>query len=274
MICFDAFKFLESNRWDSEKTIEWNKFDGTIQEMQARWIKKNAFSEWSSAPGTFAFFRDFSDDPDFLSFLSVWFFEEQKHFLIQYEYLKRFRPDLTPTQQEIKNVNIKFDATENRYILLFLHHIEELQLANWYINLEKDLTEPVAKQIYVLLARDEVRHSKLFYDYCQKYLEKDWFGAADGYSKTALFLLRERHNKHPVCNTVNQNLGSMGRIEARVPDPEVSLPGWSEHVRNEDPKVLDNKILNSLGKLLGREFNSIKDVLQFRKELKKSLTTN
>ena len=37
------------------------------------------------------------DDADFCGFMSVWFFEEQKHSLVLMEYLRRFRPDLVPT---------------------------------------------------------------------------------------------------------------------------------------------------------------------------------
>lgn len=270
MICFDAFKFLEANRWDSEQTVNWDKFDGTITDIQARWMKKNCFNEWTTAPGTYAFLRDFGDDPDFCSFMAVWFFEEQKHFLIQYEYLKRFRPDLVPSQEEIEHVNMYFDPTANKYSLLFLHHIEELQVTNWYLNIIKDITEPVARQIFKLMAADESRHSKLFYDYCDKYIKKDYAAAAEGYTKTALFVLRDRKTKHPVGNRVNQGLEDDGHVQARIPDKEVTLMSWSESVANEDPHVLHNKIYNSLSKLLGHEFKSTKDILEFRRKLKTS----
>ncbi len=46
------------------------------------------------------FLRDNRNDSDFSAFVSIWFFEEQKHSLVLIEYLKRFRPDLMPTEQE------------------------------------------------------------------------------------------------------------------------------------------------------------------------------
>jgi DNA-binding transcriptional MerR regulator len=39
----------------------------------------------------------------------VWFFEEQKHSLVLMEYLRRFRPDLVPTEEELHEVRFEFD---------------------------------------------------------------------------------------------------------------------------------------------------------------------
>jgi hypothetical protein len=59
----------------------------------------NAITEWAALPATEMFLRDNRDDSDFSAFMSVWFFEEQKHSLVLMEYLRRFRPDLVPTEQ-------------------------------------------------------------------------------------------------------------------------------------------------------------------------------
>ena len=54
----------------------------------------NAITEWAALPATEMFLRDNRGDSDFCAFMSVWFFEEQKHSLVLIEYLRRFRPDL------------------------------------------------------------------------------------------------------------------------------------------------------------------------------------
>ena len=58
----------------------------------------NAITEWAALPATEMFLRDNRDDSDFSRLHVVWFFEEQKHSLVLMEYLRRFRPDLVPTE--------------------------------------------------------------------------------------------------------------------------------------------------------------------------------
>ena len=67
-----------------------------LTDEQAQTIKMNAITEWSALPATEMFLRDNRDDSDFSAFMSIWFFEEQKHSLVLMEYLRRFRPDLVP----------------------------------------------------------------------------------------------------------------------------------------------------------------------------------
>jgi hypothetical protein len=52
----------------------------------------NAITEWAALPATEMFLRDNAGDSDFCAFMSIWFFEEQKHSLALQEYLRRFRP--------------------------------------------------------------------------------------------------------------------------------------------------------------------------------------
>lgn len=266
MISLEVYKFLEANRWHSHE-IPWDQFDGTITDIQARWMRNNCLSEFSTAPGTYAFMRDFQDDPDFYSFLGVWLFEEQKHFLTQYEYLQRFRPDLVPTKKQVQDINFTFQPAQNRYSIIFLHHCEELAVMSFYVNAAKDVTEPVFKKILLLLAADESRHSKVFFDFCAKYLEEDYYKAADGISKMALFLTSNRKSKHPVVNTL---AGDSDRptVQSRKPEPDLLSITWSKSVQEVDPAILNNKFLNSLSRLLGREFTCSKDILEFRRELR------
>jgi hypothetical protein len=268
VLSLELYKFLESNRWNSATDIPWDQFNDSLTDIQARWMRNNCLGEFTTISGTYAFMRDFSDDPDFCSFIGVWLFEEQKHFLVQYEYLKRFRPDLVPTLDQIQNVNITFEPVANRCSILFLHHCEELEVMNVYLNVSTDFTDPVAKTLYKTLAADESRHSKIFFDFCVKYLEKDYYTAADGFSKIALFLTSDRTNKHPVLNTVNKTEPGLGSVQSRKPEPNLYSRTWSTSMQQQDPSILRNKYLNSLSRLLGREFTCAKDILKFRKELK------
>src|SRR6478752_312874 len=105
MLYPELFKQLESVRWDMDKDIPWASFDATkLSDEQAQTIKMNAITEWAALPATEMFLRDNRGDSDFSAFMSIWFFEEQKHSLVLMEYLRRFRPDMAPTEEELHAV--------------------------------------------------------------------------------------------------------------------------------------------------------------------------
>lgn len=97
MLYPELFRQLESVRWDMDKDIPWQSFDASLlSEEQAQTIKMNAITEWAALPATEMFLRDNRHDSDFSAFMSIWFFEEQKHSLVLMEYLKRFSPSMRP----------------------------------------------------------------------------------------------------------------------------------------------------------------------------------
>jgi hypothetical protein len=104
----------------------------------------NAITEWAALPATEMFLRDNRDDSDFSAFMSVWFFEEQKHSLVLMEYLRRFRPDLVPTEAELHEVRFEFDPAPALETLM-LHFCGEIRLNHWYRRAAEWHTEPVIK---------------------------------------------------------------------------------------------------------------------------------
>lgn len=89
---FDA---LERARWSMHSDIPWHDaFEADkISDRQLHGIKMNAILEWSSMPMAEMFLRDNQQDTDFSAFISIWFFEEQKHSLALLEYLRRDPPE-------------------------------------------------------------------------------------------------------------------------------------------------------------------------------------
>ena len=105
MLYPELFRTLESARWNMAEDIPWSDFDpALLTDEQAVTIKMNAITEWSALPATEMFLRDNSTDSDFAAFMSTWFYEEQKHSLVLMEYLRRFRPELQPTEAELDAV--------------------------------------------------------------------------------------------------------------------------------------------------------------------------
>ena len=110
MLYPEIFKSLERVRWNLANDVPWDAFDAArLSDEQARTIKMNAITEWAALPATEMFLRDNRHDSDFSAFMSVWFYEEQKHALVLTEYLRRFRPALVPSEEELQAVRFPFD---------------------------------------------------------------------------------------------------------------------------------------------------------------------
>src|SRR5690606_7146041 len=136
---------------------------------QAYTIKMNAITEWSALPATEMFLRDNRNDSDFSAFMSVWFFEEQKHSLVLMEYLRRFRPELVPTEEELHNVRFEFDPAPALETLM-LHVCGEIRLSHGYRRAADWHTEPVIKAIYRTVSQDEARHAGAYLRYMKRAL--------------------------------------------------------------------------------------------------------
>jgi hypothetical protein len=268
----DLFRSLESVRWNMEKDVPWDKFDTSLlSDDQARTIKMNAITEWSALPATEMFLRDNRGDSDFSAFMSVWFFEEQKHALVLMEYLRRFRPDLVPTEEELHAVRFEFDPAP-RLETLMLHFCGEIRLNHWYRRAAEWHTEPVIKAIYRLLSQDEARHGGAYLRYMKKYLGEVGDQARAAFAKIGVLMASARRTDkalHPTNLHVNQSLFPNDTVQSRLPDP-----GWLERWLDEqirfdkewETKVVE-RILHNLSLLFERTFNSVQDLNRYRKEI-------
>ena len=168
MLYPELFKQLEAVRWNMDSDIAWDNFDADkLSDEQAMTIKMNAITEWSALPATEMFLRDNRGDSDFSAFMSVWFFEEQKHSLVLMEYLRRFRPELVPTEAELDNVRFEFDPAPALETLM-MHFCGEVRLNHWYRRASEWHSEPLIKHIYGLIAKDEARHAGAYLKYLKQ----------------------------------------------------------------------------------------------------------
>lgn len=132
MLYPELFAQLEKARWDMATDIPWDQFNPELlTDEQAQTIRLNAITEWSALPATEMFLRDNRHDSDFSAFMSIWFYEEQKHSLVLIEYLRRFRPELVPTEEELHAVRFEFDPAPPLETLM-LHFCGEVRLTQWY----------------------------------------------------------------------------------------------------------------------------------------------
>ena len=271
MLYPELFRSLEQVRWNMETDIPWDKFDADkLSDEQARTIKMNAFTEWAALPATEMFLRDNRDDSDFSAFMSVWFFEEQKHALVLMEYLRRFRPDLHPTEEELHRVRFEFDPAPPLETLM-LHFCGEVRLNHWYRCAADWHTEPVIKHIYKIISQDEARHGGAYLRYMKKALTQFGDDARAAFAKIGVLMASARRTEKPLHPTnlhVNQSLFPNDTVQSRLPDPEW-LEAWlDKQIKFDDQwetKVVD-RILHNLSLLFERSFSSVQELNRYRKE--------
>ncbi|AYR20547.1 ferritin-like domain-containing protein [Alcaligenes faecalis] len=276
MLYHDLFKSMEAVRWNFAHDIPWDDFDGSkLTDEQAYTIKMNAITEWAALPATEMFLRDNKDDSDFCAFMSVWFFEEQKHSLVLIEYLRRFRPELMPTEEELHNVRFDFDPAPAMETLM-LHFCGEVRLNHWYRRAADWHTEPVIKAIYKIVAQDEARHAGAYLRYMKRALvhKGQEFGlqARLAFSKIGVLMAsahRTAQALHPTNLHVNKAMFPDDTVQSKLPSP-----GWLEtwldtQIRfdKEWEHKVSSRILHNMSLLMGSSFETVQELNRYRKDL-------
>lgn len=277
MLYPELFKQLESVRWDMDKDIPWGQFDASLlTDEQAQTVKMNAITEWAALPATEMFLRDNRNDSDFCAFMSVWFFEEQKHALVLMEYLRRFRPELVPSEQELHQVRFEFDPAPALETLM-LHFCGEVRLNHWYRCASQWHSEPVIKHIYNTLSQDEARHGGAYLRYMKRAIQQFGNDAKAAFAKVGVLMASARRTAqalHPTNLHVNKALYPHDTVQSRLPNPQW-LEHWLDKQINFDAvwegKVVE-RILHNMSLLLGRSFASVQELNRYRKEVLSSLT--
>ncbi|HEY9103279.1 ferritin-like domain-containing protein [Chitinimonas sp.] len=276
MLYPELYASLEKARWDMQRDIPWADFDATsLSDEQAQTIKFNAITEWSALPATEMFLRDNRDDSDFSAFMSIWFYEEQKHSLVLIEYLRRFRPDLVPSEQELHAVRFEFDPAPALETLM-LHFCGEVRLTQWYRRAAEWHTEPVIKHIYRTLSQDEARHGGAYLKYMRRAVERMGDEARYAFAKIGVLMASSGKSAKPLHPTnlhVNQALFPRDTIQSRLPDPD-----WLEHWLDKqiafdkdwEARVVGG-ILRNLSSLFDCTFDTVTQLNHYRKALQRQL---
>ncbi|MHB1676453.1 MAG: ferritin family protein [Sulfuriferula sp.] len=276
MIYPEAFASLEKVRWEMAKDVPWEKFQPELlTDEQAATIKMNAITEWAALPATEMFLRDYRHDSDFSAFMSVWFYEEQKHALVMMEYLRRFRPEMVPTEAELHAVRFEFDSAPPMETLM-LHFCGEIRLTQWYRCAAQWHTEPVIKHIYSLISGDEARHGGIYFRYMQQAIERMGDEARAAFAKVGVLMTsssRSAQALHPTNLHVNATLFPKDTIQSYLPDP-AWLERWlDEQIRFDvvwESKVV-NTILTKLSNLFGQSLLNTRELNRYRKEITRNI---
>lgn len=280
MLYPELFKSMEAVRWNMGTDIPWDEYDASkLTDDQAYTIKMNAITEWAALPATEMFLRDNRDDSDFCAFMSIWFFEEQKHSLALIEYLRRFRPELVPTEAELHKVRFEFDPAPAMETLM-LHFCGEVRLNHWYRRAADWHTEPVIQSIYKIIAQDEARHAGAYLRYMKRALmhQNKEYGASArvAFAKIGVLMAsahRTPQALHPTNLHVNKDMYPLDTVQSKLPSP-----GWLEnwldnqiHFDKEWEGKVSTRILHNMSLLMDNTFNTVQDLNRYRKGLIKDL---
>jgi hypothetical protein len=191
------------------------------------------------------------------------------------EYLRRFRPELVPTSEELQAVRFEFDPAPAHETLM-LHFCGEIRLNHWYRRASQWHTEPVIKQIYDTIARDEARHGGAYLQYMKRAIQNFGDSARAAFARTGVLMAsakRQSKPLHPTNLHVNESLFPKDTIQSRLPDPNW-LEQWLDHQINFDAtwekKVVD-RILHNLGLLLNQKFGNVQELNRYRRTLNNSM---
>jgi rubrerythrin len=166
--------------WHIEQ-IAWDSFDPSKVEPEVIPLVKAAAMVERNGDDYAAYLKSvFHDDPDFQAAADNWAVEENQHG----DALGRWASLADPTFEYMESfaryregykIDVKADASirGSRTGELIARCMVETGTSSYYTALGEASEEPVLKQICRLIAADEYRHFKLFYDHMKRYLARE-----------------------------------------------------------------------------------------------------
>ncbi|MFN2463489.1 MAG: ferritin-like domain-containing protein [Candidatus Dormibacteria bacterium] len=257
------FERMERNRWMLTRDVPWEQLqpellpDGLLYDL--RYI---CLTELSALYATEMFIRDFYEDIDFSAFVSVWFYEEMKHFLTMKKYINKCGLHLPDLETELPKLRLSFDPGPAVQTMT-MHFIGEHRLALWYNNFADTFQEPVLKKIFRILATDELRHGAVYMTYLDKAAGKDE-NVLREVLMMSLWMLRSSSDKpkHPTTVTKPSVLDML-----EDPDYLTRMINTYTPVSYDETEMKETVFAN-LSRFAGRSIKSEREILHVLRDLK------
>ena len=255
------FTKLEKIRWRLDEDINWDSIrPELVDDKQRDLIRNICMTEIGSLFAAEAFLRDFNNNIDFSCFISVWYYEEMKHFMVLKQYLLKLGLEISESELQRLRMTIPESSQE---IILMIHFLSEHRLANWYQGISDWLIEPVGKDIFNKIAADEIRHGQAYFDFIQRDLEQRP-EALILYLKAAQFMLNP---KAPL----DIHAVTLSKTTDRLDDPDYILFVDSILVSEEKKQVTLKRIYTLLSLLANHSITDYASLSSLTKQLKKTL---
>jgi len=231
---FDLLASSEQGRWNMSELPAAALDRSKVTPELIRNVEAMAYGELTTFSATHSFMSLFQDDIDFTQWISVWFYEETKHPLALIRWLHEFGVPIN--KDFILRGRQITPMTTSKIEMLVFNIISEITANNMYLKFRSTVEEPYLNEILRNLARDEMRHSVGFTEYCRKTIHESDDPDRDRLRvlRTAWYMLqpttRDGDSRHPVLLTRNNITGmewqeTIDRVNAQTVTRLANLTG-------------------------------------------------
>lgn len=256
------FRRLEKARWQLAD-IPFDTVDkARVSPDTLTFLRVNCLMELSSLYAVRMFLRDFRELPDFCQFMSIWYYEEMKHYLVLREYLKLWgaEPDVAAhAELDTELSPAPWPPT------LALHYCGELRLGMWYRRWSEEAEEPVLAQIYRLIGNDEFRHAGCYKEFMEQAVAQRPELLPDIMQACKWMLFNPTGDKHPTTMKADREHGEAvtDRIEG-YPELQKRIRAT---IRDDDEAELRRQVLATLSRLAGQPLATMRDLAIYTRRL-------
>jgi hypothetical protein len=256
------FRRLEKARW-SLSDIRFDAVDrARVAPGTLSFLRVNCLMELSSLYAVRMFLRDFRERPDFCQFMSIWYYEEMKHYLVLREYLKLWgeEPDAaTLSDYDTELTPAPWPPT------LALHYVGELRLGMWYRRWGAEAEEPVLAQIYRLIANDEFRHAGCYKEFMEQAAAAQPELLVDFMQGCKWMLFNPAGDKHPT--TMKADRAHDQAVTDRIEGYADFQKKIQATINDDDEAELRSQVLTTLSRLAGRPLTTMVDLAAHTRRL-------
>ncbi len=261
------YRRLEPVRWSLAEVPFGDIAKERVSAETLSFVRVNALMELSSLYATRMFLRDFRQDTEFCQFMSIWYFEEMRHYLVLAEYLKQF--GLEPQPEELPALDTELKEAPWPPTLA-MHWCGELRLGIWYLRWAEsvDDEDPVLAGIFRTIAEDEYRHAQCYEEFMQRALERQPEVLLDFLNTAKWMLVNPQGDKHPTT-FAEASVDGLA-VSDHIDGYESFLRRVQDNVTAEDEARLERRILKTLSRLAGRELSGRADLVRLTRELSRT----
>jgi len=260
------FRRLEKARW-SLGDIPFDSVDrSVVSPATLSFLRVNCLMELSSLYAVRMFLRDFREMPDFCQFMSIWYYEEMKHYLVLREYLKLWGQE--PDGDTLSELDTELSPAPWRPTLA-LHYCGELRLGMWYHRWSEETEEPVLAQIYRLIGNDEFRHAGCYKEFMEQAVAARPELLLDFMQTCKWMLFNPLGDKHPTTmkadrerdSAVTDRIEGYGEFQKRI----------QATILNDDEAELKRQVLATLSRLAGCPIATMTDLAAYTRRLSRDM---
>jgi hypothetical protein len=256
------FHRLEQARW-ALADIPFDTVDkARVSPQTLSFLRVNCLMELSSLYAVRMFLHDFRELPDFCQFMSIWYYEEMKHYLVLREYLKLW--DAEPEAASLGQYDTELTPAPWPPTLA-LHYVGELRLGMWYRRWSDEAEEPVLSQIYRLIGNDEFRHAGCYKEFMEQAAAERPELLLDFMQTCKWMLFNPTGDKHPT--TMKADRAHEQAVTDRIEGYADFQKQIQATIHDDDEAELRRHVLTTLSRLAGQRLTTMVELAAHTRRL-------